>query len=229
MLLFAVILTTTLLTCGAQEYYVTPTPPPNPNCPSNEICETLSYYAVNGSTLLSHKDNVSLIFLEGDHSTTEYLYVQKTNFMTVMGNVSKESVSILIPFFHLETNNLVVMSLSFINSSTYFYSSTYNATYGVSMLLKEILLQNSYVLANSYASVPNMVIKLVDVQANADSRNVGIDIVAINARLFILNCIFQQTVSLLLYPDQQLETIIIQDSVFEGVSELPALHFQAYP
>ena len=58
------------LFCGAEEYYVTPTQPPNPACPSGKPCHTLSDYAKNSSTLLSGKDNVSLLFLDGMHTLT---------------------------------------------------------------------------------------------------------------------------------------------------------------
>ena len=56
------------LLCGAQEYYVTPTQPPNTACPSGKPCHTLNDYAKNASSLLSRKDNVSLLFLDDNVS-----------------------------------------------------------------------------------------------------------------------------------------------------------------
>ena len=56
--------------CGSVEYYVTPTIPPNTDCP--QPCYTLDYYALNTS-LLSNRENVSLLFLEGSH-TLQYTF-----------------------------------------------------------------------------------------------------------------------------------------------------------
>ncbi len=65
------LLLVTILLCPpsleAQEYYVTPTPPPNPDCPLEQPCHTLSYYASNVSSLFNNRENVSLLFLDGFH------------------------------------------------------------------------------------------------------------------------------------------------------------------
>ncbi|XP_064405272.1 uncharacterized protein LOC135350422 isoform X1 [Halichondria panicea] len=57
------------LSSKAQEYYVTPTPPPNPDCPADKPCHTLNYYANNTSSLLDSRENVSLLFLDGFHDS----------------------------------------------------------------------------------------------------------------------------------------------------------------
>ena len=64
LLLFSTSLSLSPTPCGSFEYYVTPTSPPNTDCP--QPCHTLDYYALN-TTLLSNKENVSLLFLEGRH------------------------------------------------------------------------------------------------------------------------------------------------------------------
>ena len=61
--------------CGSVEYYVTPTSPPNTDCP--QPCYTLDYYALN-TTLLSNKENVSLLFLEGLHTLNQGLAISGT-------------------------------------------------------------------------------------------------------------------------------------------------------
>ncbi len=66
------LLLVTILLCPlsleAQEYYVTPTPPPNPDCPLDQPCHTLSYYASNVSSLFydrENRENVYLLFIDG--------------------------------------------------------------------------------------------------------------------------------------------------------------------
>ena len=61
--------------CGSVEYYVTPTSSPNTDCP--QPCYTLDYYALN-TTLLSNKENVSLLFLEGRHYLNHDLLVSNS-------------------------------------------------------------------------------------------------------------------------------------------------------
>ncbi len=86
----------TILLCPlspeAQEYYVTPTPPPNPNCPLDQPCHTLSYYASNASSLFNNRENVSLLFLDGIHElkymTTYQLSsppIQQVQSLTITG------------------------------------------------------------------------------------------------------------------------------------------------
>ncbi len=157
MLLFALILTTTLLTCGAQdsvEYYVTPTPPPNPNCPGFEVlCETLTFYANNSNSLLTNKNSISLIFLEGNHSTMDNFYARQNNFTIVTGNGKKENTIILSSFIYLEAiTNLTVTNLTFNNCFTIFlrtsvpHTSNADIRLSMMMLLQELVFQNSNVI-----------------------------------------------------------------------------------
>lgn len=60
---------------GSVDYYVTPTSPPNTDCPLP--CNTLDQYAQT-SSLLSNKDNVSLLFLEGLHTLNHILRISRT-------------------------------------------------------------------------------------------------------------------------------------------------------
>lgn len=77
---------------GAEEYYVTPTQPPNPACPSGKPCHTLNDYAKNTSSLFSGKDDVSLLFLDGVHILNlgyTILEISNTTSLTMAGvNVS---------------------------------------------------------------------------------------------------------------------------------------------
>ena len=48
----------------AVEYYVTPTPPPNPACPSDYPCYTLEQYGQNASQFLTVKGNLTILLME---------------------------------------------------------------------------------------------------------------------------------------------------------------------
>ena len=88
------LLLVTILLCPlspeAQEYYVTPTPPPNPDCPLDQPCHTLSYYVSNTPSLFNDRENVSLLFLDGVHvieikDMTTYSPIQKVKYLTIAG------------------------------------------------------------------------------------------------------------------------------------------------
>ena len=99
--------------CTSVEYYVTPTTPPITRCPLP--CYTLDHYALNHS-LLSNKENVSLLFLEGLHTLNQTLVIKGTSHMR-WTQVQSESVVIVkcnysdIVFehvVHLELSNLTM-------------------------------------------------------------------------------------------------------------------------
>ena len=58
-----------LLTLGeAVVYYVSPTEPPNSDCPS-QPCHTLDYYSCNGENYFSsEKVNVTIVLMQGNHT-----------------------------------------------------------------------------------------------------------------------------------------------------------------
>ncbi len=83
------LLLVTILLCPlspeAQEYYVTPTPPPNPDCSLDQPCHTLSYYASNTPSLFNNTDNVSLLFLDGFHTFNVSLEMYQVHSLTIAG------------------------------------------------------------------------------------------------------------------------------------------------
>ena len=85
------LLLVTILLCPlspeAQKYYVTPTPPPNPDCPLDQPCHTLSYYASNASSLFNDRENVSLLFLDGVHNNIMdiSLVISRVQSLTIAG------------------------------------------------------------------------------------------------------------------------------------------------
>ena len=72
------------------DLYVSTTEPPNPYCPSNETCHTLAYY-IWSHTLYDYRGNVSLLFLNGTHSTSRSLIVSDLDYLclAVYGNTSR--------------------------------------------------------------------------------------------------------------------------------------------
>ena len=53
--------------CTTEEFFVSPTSPPNPACPSGKPCHTLNEYAQNGKILFGLYENIHLFFLDGTH------------------------------------------------------------------------------------------------------------------------------------------------------------------
>ena len=53
--------------CNGEVVYVTPTIPPNPDCPDGLPCHTLKQYFSNNS-LTQQSTNLSMIFLPGQHA-----------------------------------------------------------------------------------------------------------------------------------------------------------------
>ena len=53
--------------CNGEVMYVTPTPPPNPDCPYGVPCQTLQHY-FNNKSLIEQRDNLTLIFISGEHT-----------------------------------------------------------------------------------------------------------------------------------------------------------------
>ena len=112
--LFLYLLTTTLLTCGAQEYYVTPTPPPNPNCPSDKLCHTLDYYANNASGLINGRENVSLLFIKGYHYSETIFEIANVDNFTITGldlNFDQEIASTTISSTQMLISNGTIFTL----------------------------------------------------------------------------------------------------------------------
>lgn len=52
------------------EYYVTPTPAPNPDCPLDKPCHTLNEYAQNSSSFFDNQTSIILLFMNGQHNLT---------------------------------------------------------------------------------------------------------------------------------------------------------------
>ncbi len=137
----ALILSILSLQCQAQEYYVTPTPPPNLDCPPEKPCHTLSYYASNAS-LLSNKENVSLVFLDGNHtlgtgSEENLLPIEFVQILFIKSFIGtkRNGVSVVsIQFYLYNIYNLYVENMNFfdVSFSVHVYAINYAGTVAVS-------------------------------------------------------------------------------------------------
>ena len=91
--IFIVALSFSPTPCGTVDYYVTPTSSPNTNCP--QPCYTLDYYALNPA-LLSSKENVSLLFLDGLHTLNKNLNISQTRQISLTKVNSSTDINIIV-------------------------------------------------------------------------------------------------------------------------------------
>ena len=73
---------------GAVDYYVTPTPPPNPGCPIGKPCYTLNYYADHSQELFPNNFNVSMFFLGGSHILTVDFVIEGMAYLSITGSTN---------------------------------------------------------------------------------------------------------------------------------------------
>ena len=143
---------------GAQEYYVTPTQPPNPACPSGKPCHTLNDYAKNASFLFSGKDDVSLLFLDGTHTLSDSLDITNTTNVTMAGvNVSTIKAGIRTEnWITISSVNIFRMENISLEGFLYSYDQMENKP---SILLKgiQIVTQNNLVVAKVKLNISNTV------------------------------------------------------------------------
>ncbi|XP_064386650.1 uncharacterized protein LOC135335166 [Halichondria panicea] len=170
MALVVPLLLVTILLCPlspeAQEYYVTPTPPPNPDCPLDQPCHTLSYYiyASNASSLFNDRENVSLLFLDGFHSLDVSLVISQLQSLTISGvnangnrcasiqfNSQVINVSVLkIENIKLQRVNLTISNIDcFISQIAVYEDSAVSLT---SATTNEISIKNSIFLKTNVSA-----------------------------------------------------------------------------
>jgi len=95
-------------------YYVTPTAPPNPDCPTTgKPCQTLEYYVTHTGIFFTVGANVTMLFLRGKHTvkdnSTELIVDLLTRFAMVGMHPAQEIVVCVninlytISEFHIES------------------------------------------------------------------------------------------------------------------------------
>ena len=96
--------------CKGQEYYVTPTPPPNPACPPDKPCHTLNYYSDNSSFLFTGRENVSLLFLNGLHESSGQSLTIKTVHTLIIAGVND--------LFNTDDSQVLIIGISLTTTFT---------------------------------------------------------------------------------------------------------------
>ena len=106
-----------------KEYYVTPTPAPNPDCPPGKECHTLYEYARDNSSYFGNQTNATLIFLSGVHNLNRSLYIKEMNQLILTGekvvsNLENPEVIVdcaecNITLYDMQEISIQVLSLSF--------------------------------------------------------------------------------------------------------------------
>ncbi|XP_064396943.1 uncharacterized protein LOC135343851 [Halichondria panicea] len=215
------ILGTILLTCRAQELYVTPTLTACPSGVAN--CHTLDYYAINGSSLWFGKENVSLIFLEGNHTSNKRFQVLGSHLLTVKSSGDTDSVFVFyVDFWAFALDRLVIENLNFVNCDLHLHC------YGSMVGMKETNLRNSYIHIQSQNDGVQLV-ELKELTTDYISRPFEIDLYN-HTVLTISNCIFQQPISVRTLVNN--ERIFIKasviDSTFRSINVYSALQFSRY-
>ena len=83
--------------CNGEVMYVTPTPPPNQDCPHGVPCQTLQHY-FNNETLIEQRYNLTLIFLSGEHRGVS----EKTAIKSAAFNVTGIGGQVTIEYMNTE-------------------------------------------------------------------------------------------------------------------------------
>ena len=208
MALVVPLLLVTILLCPlspeAQEYYVTPTPPPNLDCPLDQPCHTLSYYDSNTSSLFNNKDNVSLLFLDGVHSLSTYLVISRVQSPTIAGvNESLDDgnprasvqfhllqvidVSVLtVENINLQQSNLTTSNVKrFISQTAVYEESTISI-----IAAMEISINNTMFLTGTYFNAFNHSTTMQIANIVSLGALLGFTLFTNNTKISIANCIF---------------------------------------
>ena len=150
LLLFSSSLSLSPTLCGSVEYYVTPTSPPNTDCP--QPCYTLDYYALN-TTLLSNKENVSLLFLEGIHYLNHDLEISGIMKMCLTQFHSRSEITVICDNHrHIWFENITHLKISNLSIHGHVELSKHGAlpstwlTFKVHMALLEHLIVQGFKL-----------------------------------------------------------------------------------
>ena len=106
--------------CSGVEYFVSPTPLPNPNCPEKSICHILSDYVRGSQLFFNSHNNISLLFLNGTHNLELSFFLEdyKKSLSFYMASTdSKFRPTIVVPhkikimfvgFRHLKVQDIII-------------------------------------------------------------------------------------------------------------------------
>ena len=98
-------------------YYVTPTEPPNPECPGDP-CQTMDFYIANKDTYFEDKTNLTLHLLRGIHDVTNkhskpVLVVEDLLAFLMIGAQSSNDVLFCYNIFFIQVDTAVIKNVTF--------------------------------------------------------------------------------------------------------------------
>ncbi len=123
--------------CKGEVLYVTPTPPPNPDCPDGLPCHTLHYYFTNNS-LLEQRDDLTMIFLSGHHMES----YQKTTIQATIFNITGVSTGVTINCTNIELTNAAAVYFESIVLDHCYISCPSTATPGLNFRMSSVVAKN---------------------------------------------------------------------------------------
>ena len=109
--------------CNGEVVYVTPTPPPNPDCPSGMPCQTLQHY-FNNKSLTEQRDNLTLIFISGEHTG----FCEKTVINSAAFNVTGIGGRVIIECANIELINAAAIYFENVTLDHWYISSLHPST-----------------------------------------------------------------------------------------------------
>ena len=136
------------LRCEASEFYVTPTQPLSSACPDEKPCYTLSDYASNASFLFNNKDDVSLLFLDGQHVlTNQTLELSNIQNLTIAG--VNDFFSIYNPRVTIHATAIIISNVTVLKIQNISITAPYGNDRG-SMLINDVghLLNDQVIITN---------------------------------------------------------------------------------
>ena len=90
--------------CNGEVVYVTPTPPPNEDCPYGVPCHTLQHYFSNKS-FTERRDNLTLVFISGDHTG----FCENTAIKSTALNITGTGGRVAIGCTNIELTNVAAI------------------------------------------------------------------------------------------------------------------------
>ena len=102
------------LPISCDEFYVTPTQPPNTACPAGKPCHTLNYYANNASFSFNDTNNVALFFLDGVHVLTDQEFVLSNIHNLTLSGIN-DNFDIRIPQTVIKAVSIMISNVSYLN------------------------------------------------------------------------------------------------------------------
>ena len=109
--------------CDGEVVYVTPTPPPNQDCPYGVPCQTLQHY-FNNKSLTERRDNLTLIFISGEHSG----FCKKTAIKSAAFNVTGIGGQVTIECTDIELTNAAAIYFENVTLDHWYISSLHLST-----------------------------------------------------------------------------------------------------